>query len=94
MSDTGRSLFLMYHKAGTTVLAHRLQHLFHPIQNKDDIALHNDILAEVILILDGKEREFMSGLTDLILHKRVSKQKRFFRRVAQLILDIGHLKGQ
>lgn len=90
MSDTGRSLFLMYHKAGTTVLAHRLKHLFHPIETKADIALHNDILAEVILIIDGKEREFMSGLADLILYKKILKQKRFLFHLATLVFEIGN----
>lgn len=94
MSDSGRSLFLMYHKAGTTVLAHRLKHLFHPIETKADIALHNDILAEVILIINGKERTFMSGLADLILKKKVPIPKRFLRRVATLIFEIGHNKGK
>lgn len=92
MSNTGRSLFKMYNKAGKTLLAHRLQHIFNTIKTQDDIALHNDILAEVLLIIEGKERTFMSGLTDLILYKRIPKQKRFLFHVATLILEIGHKK--
>ena len=94
MSDDGRSLFLMYHKAGSTVLAHRLKHLFHPIETKADIALHNDILKEVMLMIGGKERSFMEKLTGIILYKPAPRQKRFLVRIASLILDISHLKGK
>ncbi len=83
----------MYEKAGKTLLAHRLQHVFHAIKTQEDMALHNDILAEVLLIIEGKDRTFMSSLTDLILYKRIPKQKRFLFHVAALILDIGHKKG-
>jgi len=94
MANTGRSLFLMYEKAGQTILAHRLQHVFNKIETKDDIALHNDILAEVLLIIEGKERTFMSGLVDLILYKRIPKKKRFIWHLAKLILEIGHRKSK
>ncbi len=94
MSNSGRSLFKMYDKAGTTILVHRLQHIFHPIKTQDDIALHNDILAEVLLIIEDKERTFMSDLVDLILYKKIPKQKRFLFHVATLILEIGHNKGE
>jgi hypothetical protein len=90
MPNTGKSLFNMYNNAGKTLLAHRLQHVFHPITTEADKALHNEILAEVLLIIDDKERTFMNGLTDLILYKRIPKQKRFLFHVATLILEIGH----
>jgi len=94
VANTGRALFLMYEKAGQTILAHRLQHLFNPIKTKEDIALHNDILAEVLLIIEGKERTYMKGLTYLILYKQIPKKKRFLFHVATLILEIGHNKGK
>ncbi len=94
MSNSGRSLYLMYHKAGKTLLAHRLQHVFHPIKTKEDIALHNDIIAEILLIIEGKDRTFMSGLVDLILYKRIPKKKRWLVYVATLILEIGHKKDK
>jgi len=92
MSDTGRSLFLMYNKDGGTVLAHRLQHLFHPVKTPDDMALHNDVLAEIMLIIEGKERNLLKGLVDMILYKR-PKQKRFLFKVAVFILELGQMKG-
>ena len=94
MANTGNSLFKMYNKAGPTILAHRLQHIFNAIKTQDDIALHNDILAEVLLIIEGRERTFMNRLTDLILYRPIAKEKRFLFRLAALILDIGHGKGQ
>jgi hypothetical protein len=90
MSDSGQSLFKMYHKAGKDALAHRLQHVFHPIRNEADIALHNDIVGEVLKIIKGKERTFLSGLTDLVLRKR--RRKRFLEHVATLIDSIGYDK--
>ena len=90
MGDSGESLFKMYSNAGRNVLAHRLQHLFHPIKTPADIALHNDILAEVIKIIDGKERSFLQGIIDSVLYKPVKREKRFLVRMAQLVLDIGH----
>ena len=94
MSNTGRSLFLMYNHDKGNTLAHRLQHLFHKIKNKEDIALHNDILAEVLLMIEGRERTLLSGLVDLILYKRIPKQKRFLFHLATLVLEIGQKKGQ
>lgn len=94
MANTGESLFKMYNKAGPTILAYRLQNIFNTIRTQDDIALHNDILAEVLLIIEGRERTFMNRLTELILYKRIPKEKRFLFNLATLILDIGHKKGQ
>ena len=94
MSNSGESLFKMYDKAGRNVLAHRVQHLFHPIKTPEDIALHNDILAEVLKIIDGKERSLLQGMIDDILYKPVKREKRFLVRMAQLILDIGFTKGK
>ena len=94
MANTGDSLFKMYTRGdGQTILAHRLQNIFSPIKTDEEAALHNDILSEVLLIIEGRERAFMNRLTDLILYKPILKQKRFLFRVAALILDIGHKKN-
>lgn len=67
MADSGKSLFLMYSKAGPTVLAHRLKKIFRPILTTGDQALHNDALGEVLLIIENEERLFMKGMAKLIL---------------------------
>ena len=73
MPDTGRALFNLYNNpdAGPDVLAHRLQKMFVPMKTESDMALHNDILAEVLLIIKGNddERIFLKGLVDLILYE-------------------------
>lgn len=95
MSDKGVSLFKMYNKAGRTVLAHRLNKLLFPINTDADIALHNEIWCEVLLIVESNERSFLQGLVDAILYKpaKEERRKRFLLRMATLILEIGQKKG-
>jgi len=93
MSDTGRSLFKMYTKAGADVLAHRLQHIFVPVRTPDDTALHNAALKEVLLMIRGDERKFLKGMVDFILYKPVDREKRFLFRIAHLILQISQRNG-
>ena len=91
--EKGNSLFKMYNNAGADVLAHWLDKLLVPIKTQADVALHNEIWTEVLLIINREERNFLKGLVDIILYKPVKRQKRFLFKVATLILEMGHKKG-
>jgi hypothetical protein len=92
MSVSGKALFKMYNKpGGKTILAHRLNKLLFPIKGPADIALHNEIWCEVLLIIEGQERRFLKGLVDCILF-RAKRRKMFLLRMADLILELGQRK--
>ncbi len=90
--DSGKSLFKLYDRDNGKTLAHRLQHLFHPIVTEADKALHNDIVREVIAIVDRKERLFLKEVVVAIFYK-YERKPRFLLRVAKEILNIGRMKG-
>lgn len=90
---SGRGLYQSYRKVGEDFLAYRLEKLFVKIETPADIALHNDILSEVLVIIEGEETQFFKGIATAILYPKVNKHKRFLFRVAQQILDIGRKKG-
>ena len=57
----------LYQKSGNAMLAYKLQKLFIKIENQDDSALHNDILADVLQIVQGNYSELLNGFSELIL---------------------------
>ena len=97
MSD-GRGLYVLYKQAGANFLAYRLTKLFNRIETPEDQALHNDVLAEVMQIIEGKEQEFFKQwAADIFMdihYVRVNRRKRWLWRVASRILNIGQSKGQ
>jgi len=92
-SDIGKGIYRGYRQAGQDFLAYRLAKLFIRIETPADIALHNDILAEVLQIVHGEEKGFFKDLAGIILYKRDKPQKRFLFRVAGKILELGMKKG-
>jgi len=88
-----RGIYRAYQKAGADFLGYRLAKLFVKIETPEDIALHNDVLSEVLQIIEGEERQFFKRLAEILLYKRVNKQKRFLFMIACLILNIGQKKG-
>jgi len=93
MSDAGKGLLRSYKLAGQDFLAYRLVKLFIKIETPEDIALHNDILAEVLQIIGGEEKTFFKDLAEIILYKDYKPKKRFLFRVAGKILELGQRKG-
>lgn len=84
----------MYKEAGADAFAHRLKYLFVPIKTEADKALHDDILRELLLIVDGKERKLLEQITEYVLYKPIKRHKRFLFRMAERILEMGTPKGQ
>ena len=89
MIDMGKGIHVAYMKAGADFLAYRMQRLFTKIETPEDIALHNDVLKEVLLIVSGKEQEFFKTLAEDMLYTKVNRKKRFFMRLASRVLNIG-----
>ena len=107
MSDQGKGLYKAYRGAGTGYLAYRLGRLFVKIETPEDIALHNDILSEVLKMIGGEEQQFLKAIAEDLLHKSnatdcqlcgsklkpKTKTKRFFWGIANRIIQIGMKKG-
>jgi len=91
--NTGCGIYRSYQRAGQDFLAYRLAKLFVRIETPTDIALHNDVLAEVLQIVHGEEKAFFKDMAGILLYQPENKQKRFLFRVAGKILEIGMKKG-
>lgn len=94
--SNGKGLYRAYQQAGQNFLAYRLEKLFVRIETPADIALHNDILAEVLQIIAGEEKGFFRDMAEIILSLPYIKEeprKRWLFRVAGKILNIGQKKG-
>ncbi len=90
----GRGLYVLYKQAGASFLAYRLTKLFNRIETPEDQALHNDVLAEVMQIIEGSEQQFFKAWAEDILYTKVNRRKRWLYRTASRILNIGQQKGQ
>jgi len=82
-------IFVAYQKAGANFLAYRLGKLFTKIESVEDQALHNDVLAEVLQIIQGKEQAFFKTLAEDMLFTKVDRKQRFLVRLAKRILNFG-----
>lgn len=91
--SNGKGIYRAYHLAGQEFLAYRLHRLFVRIETPEDIALHNDILAEVLQIIQGEEESFFKDMAHIILYVRDEPRKRLLFRVAGRILELGQKKG-
>ena len=91
MNEQG--IFKAYQKADG-LLAMRLEKIFVKIETKEDVALHNDALKDMLAIISGEEKQFFERMIGLMYYQKVNKRKRFIFRLADEILRIGHQKGQ
>ena len=67
ITDHAKGLVRAYQGAGSNFLAYRLGRLFIKIEDQRDTILHNDILAEVLEMISGNEKEFFKDVADKIL---------------------------
>ena len=74
-----------YQSAGRDFLAYRLQRLFLHIQSPEDIALHNDVLEEVMTLIEHNPRSFFQWFADELLNKPKPKLT-LLRKIADHIL--------
>jgi hypothetical protein len=80
-----------YMAAGPEFLAERLGRVFTRIDkgNEEDRILHNDMLKDVLLIIQGKEQQFFRTLAQDMLTGVKRTKKSFLKRTAQRILNVG-----
>lgn len=91
--DIGKGIYRAYYEAGQDFLAYRLAKLFVRIETSADIALHNDVLSEVLQIIHGEERGFFRDMAGIILYQPVDRRKRLLFSIAGKILELGQKKG-
>lgn len=77
--------------AGDSYFAFRLEKLFYWIETPADIALHNDILKEVMILIEPDPAGFMKEIADYLLYKKPEPRKpRFLKVVANRIMQIAN----
>jgi hypothetical protein len=72
----------------------KMARIFTRIETEEDRILHNDILADVLQIIEGKEKQFFRGMAEFVLYPHRKTKKRFLFRLVELVFQIGHQKGQ
>jgi len=87
-----RGLYISYQRAGSSFLAYKLERIFTRMETPEDVALHNDILKDVLSMVQGEETKFFMDMAEAILYPKVNRRKRFLFRVAGQILHIGQMK--
>jgi hypothetical protein len=78
-----------YMAAGPNFLAVRLARVFTKIETEEDRILHNDMLADVLKIIEGKEESFFKTMAQGMLTGKKQTKNQFLRRMAQRILNVG-----
>ena len=89
----GKTLKNSYYRAGEDFLAFRLEKMFRVIRTEADIALHNDMLSEVLLMIDDKPDEFFRGLAHKILNREKKAKKSFLSMISEQLISIPNKKG-
>ena len=84
-------LYRSYEKAGPDFLAYKLEKIFTKIETPEDIALHNDMLSDVLELTKGDHVTLLKGIANALLRK-TPKQDRFLFKVAKQIINIGRNK--
>ncbi len=92
----GKAKASAYRRAGIDFLGSRLEGMFRALTTPEDIALHNVIQQEVMLIV-GKDEviKFYQTLANILLQERAKKKrekrtiKRFAKMVAESILSVA-----
>lgn len=82
-----KSISSAYRRAGEDFLAYRLEKMFRKIETPADIALHNDVLAEAMLIIDDNPKVFFQTLAHKMLlaeGKTLVREDEYDQLIAQL----------
>lgn len=61
------SLIRAYRAAGEGFLAYKLEAIFTKIENEEDRIRHNDVLAEVLLMVENNPVSFMRAVAGIIM---------------------------
>ena len=62
-----KGLIEVYKRAGTDFLAYRLEPLLVIIDSPKDMAIHNDALKELMLLIKGNETFFMKQFAETVM---------------------------
>ncbi len=84
---TGKKLAAGYRQAGEDFLAGTLRGMFRPIVTPEDMALHNLILGQVLLMVGEEPRQFFRTLAHEILLEKKAK-KSLLKKVAKSIMSV------
>lgn len=92
-TDREKGLYQLHQNAGPEFLAYRLGQIFTIIESEEDRIIHNDVMADISVILEGEKTGFIRSVADLVFNIKDNKRKRFLFRLAEQILHIGQMKG-
>lgn len=90
MANDGKAISAAYGRAGNDFLAHSLEGMFRELRTPEDVALHNVIQRDVMLMVGDSAVKFYRVLGNLLETKVERKARRSFRDVvAEAILDVA-----
>lgn len=88
-----KGLLKAYQGAGEGYLAYRLGRLFTRIETPEDMALHNDILEEVLLLVEHNQGGLINLVANTILFRWTLEKrakKKFLVQVARRVMQIAN----
>jgi hypothetical protein len=87
---SGKALLLGYQQAGPEFLADRLQGMFNIIETKEDVALHNVVLQEVLKML-GSDKETQKRFYQILSNDILAQKAKIslLRKVVNTILAVA-----
>ena len=87
----GKAIASAYRRAGIDFLAYKLEPMFRKLETPEEVALHNALYGEIILMVGKSKAEanlFYRVLANTRLTKRVKKKaKRTIRSVAKMVAE-------
>ncbi len=94
----GKAIASAYRRAGIDFLAYKLEPMFRKLETPEEVALHNALYGEIILMVGKSKAEvnlFYRVLANTILAKWAKKKKEkktiksFAKMVAESILSVA-----
>ena len=77
-----------YAAAGVDFLAYKLKRVFMRIETPEDIALHNDVLDEMLIMIEADMPGFFRKLANIVL-RREPKKASWLKKIAENIMIIS-----
>ena len=85
----GKAISGAYRRAGNDFLAQRLEGMFRVLKTPEDIALHNVIQKEIMLMVGDEPIQFYRALAFRLLDGRKKARRKFRRWVAEAIMGVS-----
>ncbi len=79
----GKAIVAAYERAGNSFLAYRLEGMFRQLKTPEDVALHNALQREVMLMIgnDNKDKDSFYRMVEHGLLERDRKARWFFTKM-------------